>query len=62
MYLSYLVDMIVHKMPFNFGQSDSKDNKLIKKRTFINRRKFVEIGGIKLAMNMNEKDYNFAYN
>ena len=59
-YLSYLANKIILNIPFDFHQRKSKSKEITKKK-IVDRKKFIDIEGIRLAITMTEKDYDYAY-
>lgn len=59
-YLSFLANKIIQFIPFDFHQKYNKTRRATK-RQFINRKKFIELEGIRLAMTLQEKDFDKAY-
>ena len=53
--------MIINKIPFDFHQRKNK-NKALTKKNMVNRVKFIELEGVRLALTLNDQDYDHAYN
>ena len=59
-YLSFLVNKIIHNIPFDFHQKKHLTAEKTKKR-FVDRKKAIEIDGVNLTICLNERDYDHAY-
>ena len=55
--MSFLVDKIIHNIPFDFHRKKYKTSQINKKK-FVNRKKVIEIEGVSLSINLTEKDYD----
>lgn len=58
--MSYLLNRIIQKIPFDFYQLQSKTKEATKRR-FVDRKKMIDIDGVKIAIQLTEKDYDHAY-
>lgn len=59
-YMSFLANRIVQKVPFDFAQK-KYDTPQRTKSSIINKEKFYEIMNTKIGVNINSKDYDYAY-